>query len=236
MAAAGATELPEPWVAIDGDDGIFYYNEETGESQWEPPVEDGSGCASLDDREQVVRGGDEANAETERSGCDRSNRSPPPGDRLDEEIGDTMEVRADPQVELVFHEAVLVPSSRRAASAIRVTVPHTEAVASVPSGAQATLSCCLGQLFVVERIVGHGAGDDSPEEGEAHLHVLPVDGACPCLEDDGYDGLLTVLLAGTSVEEALFSAMHVLRGDAFADGVLRTDRGEIYESVAKTWE
>eukprot|EP00927_Polykrikos_kofoidii_P028279 TRINITY_DN24721_c0_g1_i3.p1 TRINITY_DN24721_c0_g1~~TRINITY_DN24721_c0_g1_i3.p1 ORF type:complete len:800 (+),score=135.73 TRINITY_DN24721_c0_g1_i3:189-2588(+) len=30
--------LPPPWVAIDGDEGIFYYNEETGESQWEPPT------------------------------------------------------------------------------------------------------------------------------------------------------------------------------------------------------
>lgn len=37
-------DLPFPWSAVDGDDGRFYYNEETGESQWERPnldVEDG---------------------------------------------------------------------------------------------------------------------------------------------------------------------------------------------------
>lgn len=32
------SELPHPWIAVDGDDGVFYHNEETGESQWEPPL------------------------------------------------------------------------------------------------------------------------------------------------------------------------------------------------------
>ena len=35
-----AVDLPHPWTAIDGDDGFFYYNEETGESQWEHPLGD----------------------------------------------------------------------------------------------------------------------------------------------------------------------------------------------------
>ena len=38
-APAGADdyEPPFPWTIIDGEDGAFYFNDETGESQWDPP-------------------------------------------------------------------------------------------------------------------------------------------------------------------------------------------------------
>jgi len=46
-------DLPFPWSAVDGDDGRFYYNEETGESQWEQPNIDVEDCGSQHSQDDI---------------------------------------------------------------------------------------------------------------------------------------------------------------------------------------
>ncbi len=43
MNMSPVSQLPSPWVAIEGDSGVFYYNEETGDSQCEYPFADEAG-------------------------------------------------------------------------------------------------------------------------------------------------------------------------------------------------
>ena len=48
VAPGGAAELQDGWREVTGDDGdVYYYNDETGESSWEPPVKSDTMSISL---------------------------------------------------------------------------------------------------------------------------------------------------------------------------------------------
>merc|ERR1712232_148368 len=56
MGDAGEV-LPNPWVQCLSDDGPYYFNEDTGESQWERPGEAADDHEKSDAETNIERGG-----------------------------------------------------------------------------------------------------------------------------------------------------------------------------------
>lgn len=187
-------DIPAPWVAINGDDGLFYYNEDTGESQWEPPAAEADSAVVEGDAEYDP----EAQVEAEHS---------PRQDAADEMFV------FGPQPEMPFIEARSLGTSDHT----RVIMADTPALNTAPDGVQATLSCARQILFRVQTVINSDVPEDfkgdPPSEGDVFVDLAPVDPTWSGLDDKHLEGMLTVLLAGSDLEEAFFSSIQCLVRD-----------------------
>jgi len=189
---------PAAWVAIDGDDGLFYYNEETGESQWDPPAE---WIGDVEDD----RKSDAPCEQTQSPGHSRVDRSPSRN-----EVGESIGAQPDTAY---FKVHPRPGKSSTGGARLRAVVPDNALVGAWAVGAQAALTGAPGLLFRIEAIGGEGGsgdGGDVRSEGEAFVDLACLDRRWPGIESEEYDGVLTVLQAANDLEEAIFSAIRTL--------------------------
>lgn len=206
--ALGEEPLPAPWILIDGDDGPFYYNEESGESQWEPPGEVPEDAA-------------------ENAADDRKKQNPEDDQPMDENHESQQEEEVP--VDVVAQPEVICREVRQVEGQVdRVVaaIPMDPVLKIIPDGTQALLTCAPGILFRIKGIRGPNAreGETEDTEEEFVFDLKAIDCEWQGLAGTEENVALTVLLSGGDIEEAFFSAMNSLMDDKRKEGGLESDQ------------
>jgi len=106
--------------------------------------------------------------------------------------------------------------------AVRLLLPEQGALRAATPGTQATLSCAVDTLFRIEEVRKTRA--DGEVEGQLCVVLTAADQGWHGLDEDEAEGTLTVLLAASNLEEAIFSSTHAL-------ALARDEEAHIFHSV-----
>lgn len=212
--AAESRSLPWPWIAVDNDDGRYYCNEETGESQWDYPVIDGGGSGRENEKRNIGSEDDK----DELSQCHSEHQSAHSSDSHCNGVGPQREV---PCFEVVPLGEATIPGGQR----VRAVVADDGAALDIQKGVQAVLDCASTIPLRVEAVIspeksgGKPSSDGIfPEDGDLFVELVSLDDSWEGLGGPVYFVSLFVIWSAPDVEEAMCSALRTLCTEVAADG------------------